>query len=227
MCGHCYSGQITRRGILQIGGAGFAGLALGAAPLQTVAADGPSTGLTPDEALSVLKTGNGRYVDNPELCSLDLARQRESTAKHQAPWASIVSCADSRVPPELIFGGHGIGELFVARNAGNLIYTATLGTLVLAHTSCGAVKAACEVVTDNATYPGAISRMIEPIIPAAIAARDQAGDFVENTARESARRTAVRLAGTGPLLANFVAAGKVKIAAAIYDLKSGIVSYVD
>jgi hypothetical protein len=85
------------------------------------AAEGAPTTLTPDEALDELKTGNARYVSHPELCTIDLAEQRDTVAAHQAPWASIISCADSRVPPELIFGGHGVGELFVARNAGNLV----------------------------------------------------------------------------------------------------------
>jgi carbonic anhydrase len=127
--------------------------------------------LSPDEALAALKSGNERYVSHPELCSSDLAQQRSTVAGHQAPWATNIACADSRVPPELIFGGHGVGEIFVARNAGNLVDTATLGTVeysaavlgsplvvVLAHTSCGAVKAACDIVTKNATYPGAIAR---------------------------------------------------------------------
>ena len=161
-------------------------------------------------------------------------------AAHQAPWASIISCADSRVPPELIFGGHGVGELFVARNAGNLVDTATLGTVeygaavlgsplivVLAHTSCGAVKAACDVVTKNATYPGAIGPMIDPILPAAIAVRSEAGDFVDNAAKESARRTAKRLTTASTLLAGLAGAGKLKILAAIYDLKTGVVTYID
>ena len=159
---------------------------------------------------------------------------------HQAPWATIISCADSRVPPELIFGGHGIGDLFVARNAGNLVDTATLGTVeygaavlgsplivVLAHTSCGAVKAACDVVTKNATYPGAIGPMIGPILPAALAVRDNPGDFVNNTAKESAKRTAGRLTAASTLLTGLADAGKLKIAAAIYDLETGLVTYLD
>ena len=88
-------------------------------------------------------------------------------------------------PPELIFGGHGVGELFIARDAGNLVDVGTLGTIeygaavlgsplivILAHTACGAVKAACDIVTKNATYPGVIGRMIEPIVPAALAVRN-------------------------------------------------------
>ena len=231
---------LGRRDVLRLGAAGLVAIGLGGAPWSARAADGPPTTLTPDEALNALKTGNARYVSHPELCTIDLAEQRDTVAAHQAPWASIIFCADSRVPPELIFGGHGVGELFVARNAGNLVDTATLGTVeygaavlgsplivVLAHTSCGAVKAACDVVTKNATYPGAIGPMIDPILPAAIAARSEAGDFVNNTAKESARRTAKRLTVGSTLLAGLAGAGKLKIVAAIYDLETGVVTYID
>jgi carbonic anhydrase len=239
MCGNCESGGIGRRDILKFGVVGVAALALGGSG-RAFAAEGAPTALSPDQALAALKSGNERYVSDPQLCSLDLAKQRSAVAGHQAPWASIISCADSRVPPELIFGGHGLGELFVARNAGNLVDTATLGTVeygaavlgsplivVLAHTSCGAVKAACDVVTKNATYPGAIGPMIDPILPAALAARNEPGDFVDNAAKESAKRTAARLTAASTLLASLAGSGKLKIAAAIYDLETGAVSYLD
>ena len=161
-------------------------------------------------------------------------------AAHQAPWATIISCADSRVPPELIFGGHGVGELFIARDAGNLVGVETLGTIeygaavlgsplivILAHTACGAVKAACDVVTKNATYPGVIGRMIAPIVPAALAVRNDPGDFVDNAAKESAKRTAAKVPSLSPIVGDLVGAGKVKIAAAIYDLQTGVVTYLD
>ena len=239
MCGNCGSGGVGRRDFLKFGGAGLAALALGGAGSSARAADGPATTLSPDEALAALKTGNARYVSYPQLCSIDLAGQRAAAAAHQAPWATIIRCADSRVPPELIFGGHGVGELFVARNAGNLVDAATLGTVeygaavlgsplivVLAHTNCGAVKAACDVVLNNATYPGAIGPMIEPILPAALAARGEPGDFVDNAARRSARRTAARLTAASPLIAGLAGEGKLKIAAAIYDLETGVVAYL-
>src|SRR5580765_5969491 len=197
---------IGRRDLLKFGAAGVVALGFGGVSRQARAAEGAPTALSPDEALAQLKAGNKRYVSHPELCSIDLAAQRSAVAGHQAPWATVISCADSRVPPELIFGGHGVGELFVARNAGNLLDTATLGTVeygatvlgsplivVLAHTSCGAVKAACDVVAKNATYPGAIGPMIQPILPAALAARDDPGDYVNATAKLSAKRTAGRL----------------------------------
>ena len=81
--------------------------------------------LSPADALAALKWGNERFVSHPELCSVDLAQSRSDVAGGQAPWATIISCADSRVPPELIFGGHGVGELFVSRDAGNLVDIAT------------------------------------------------------------------------------------------------------
>ncbi len=239
MCSNCKSEGIGRRDFLKFG-AGLVAIGFGGTSWSARAASGPPTALPPDEALAALKSGNERYVSHPELCSIDLAAQRNAVAAHQAPWATIISCADSRVPPELIFGGHGVGELFVARNAGNLVDTATLGTVeygaavlgsplivVLAHTSCGAVKAACEVVTKNATYPGAIGPMIQPILPAAIAVQSEAGDFIDNTAKESARRTARRLTDSSTLLAGLTGDGKLKIVAAIYDLETGRVAYLE
>jgi carbonic anhydrase len=239
MCSICENERDGRRNLLKFGFAGIVALGVEGISRQARAAGGAATALSPGEALAALKAGNERYVSHPELCSIDLAEQRSAVAAHQAPWATIISCADSRVPPELIFGGHGVGELFVARNAGNLVDTATLGTveygaavlgspliIVLAHTSCGAVKAACDVASKNATYPGAIGHMIEPILPAALAVRSRPGDFVNNAAQESARRTAKRLTGS-KLIAGLVGAGKLKIAAAIYDLQTGIVSYLD
>ena len=240
MCINCGNEGIGRRDLLKFGAAGVVALGLGGAPGGPRAAEGAPTALSPDEALAALKSGNERYVSHPELCSADLAESRGAVAGHQAPWATIVGCADSRVPPELIFGGRGVGELFVARNAGNLVDTATLGTveygaavlgspliIVLAHTACGAVKAACDVVTKNATYPGAIGPMIEPIVPAALAVRNDPGDFVNNAAKASAKRTAERLPAASTLIAGLAGAGKVKIAAAIYDLETGVVTYLN
>ena len=144
------------------------------------------------------------------------------------------------MPPELIFGGHGVGELFIARDAGNLVDVGTLGTIeygaavlgsplivILAHTACGAVKAACDIVTKNATYPGVIGRMIEPIVPAALAVRNDPGDFANNAAKESAKRTAANCPTVSTIVADLVGAGKVKIVAAIYDLQTGVVTYLD
>jgi len=240
MCDRDAKDEIGRRRLLQAGAAGIAALGMSGVLRPARAAKGAASALSPDEALAKLKEGNARYVRDPKLCSFDLAEQRRSVAAHQAPWATVVSCADSRVPPELIFGGRGVGELFVARNAGNLVDTGALGTVeygaavlgspllvVLAHTACGAVKAACDVVARNATYPGAIGPMIEPIVPAALAVRNESGDFVNNAARESAKRTAARLTASSSLLAGLASDGKLKVAAAIYDLETGKVAFLD
>ncbi len=142
------------------------------------------------------------------------------------------------MPPELLFGGKGVGELFIARNAGNLADTSVLGTLeygaavlgsplivVLGHEKCGAVAAACDVVTKNATYPGSIGPMIEPIVPAALATKDKGGDFVANTIRESAIRTAKRIVAASPIIGEMVKTGKVMVVAAHYSLSDGKVDF--
>ncbi len=240
MCVNCRNDGIGRRDLMKFGLSGAIALGLGGAPLAARAAEGAPTALSPGEALAALKAGNARYVSHPELCSVDLAASRAAVAGHQAPWATIVSCADSRVPPELIFGGHGVGELFIARDAGNLVSVETLGTIeygaavlgsplivILAHSACGAVKAACDVVTKNATYPGVIGRMIAPIVPAALAVRNDPGDFVDNAAKESAKRTAGKVPSLSRIVGDLVGAGKVKVTAAIYDLDTGVVTYLD
>jgi carbonic anhydrase len=240
MCINCESNGIGRRDLMKFGAVAAIALAAGGAPPAARAAEGAPTALSPQEALAQLKAGNERFVSHPELCTVDLAQSRSDVAGHQAPWATIVACADSRVPPELIFGGHGVGELFIARDAGNLVDVGTLGTIeygaavlgsplvvVLAHTACGAVKAACDIVTKNATYPGVIGRMIEPIVPAALAVRNEPGDFADNSAKESAKRTAANLPTVSKIVSDLVDSGKVKIVPAIYDLQTGVVTYLD
>ncbi len=240
MCINCGSDGIGRRDLMTFAAAAAIALAAGSVSLAAHAAEGAPTSLSPQDALARLKAGNERFVSHPELCTVDLAQSRSAVAGHQAPWATIIACADSRVAPELVFGGHGVGELFVARDAGNLVGVETLGTIeygaavlgsplivILAHTACGAVKAACDIVTKNATYPGVIGRMIEPIVPAALAVRNEAGHFADNTAKESAKRTAANLPTVSKIVSDLVGAGKVKIVAAIYDLQTGVVTYLD
>ena len=237
MCDRCEDRMIDRRRLFAVAGLGLAAAGLGIAPAH--AAGGEKTSLTPDQALAALKAGNARYVSNPQVCVADLAKRRGSLTGHQAPWAVIVGCADSRVPPELLFGGLGLGELFVARNAGNLVDTATMGTVeygaehlgaplvvVLGHAKCGAVAAACEVATKNTKLPGSMGPMVAPIVPIAKAVQGKPGDFVDNTVRESARRTAERLATASPILSHLVKDKKLEIVAARYDLDGGKVEFL-
>ena len=187
MCVACQNFALPRRTFLALVAASAAAAAtLGGRAL----AAGATTSVTPDEALARLKAGNGKFVDAPQLCAADLTKQRDAIAKAQTPWATIVGCADSRTPPELVFGGVGLGELFVARNAGNMADTATMGTIeygaaelgipliiVLGHQRCGAVAAACSVVEKHAKFPGSIGPMVAAIVPAGTRGSWQARRF--------------------------------------------------
>ena len=233
MCDICGRQPVGRRKFLAVAGSLAAG-AVVTATGQAWAAGGPTTSVTADQALANLKSGNDKYVKAPEVCSADLAKRRTDVATSQTPWATIVSCSDSRVPPELLFGGLGVGELFVARNAGNMVDTATMGTIeygaavlgvplivVLGHDRCGAVQAACDVVIKKATFPGSIGPMVKAIVPAATAVKGQPGDFVDNAVRESAKRTALMIATKSKIVSDLVKAGKVKVVAARYHLDDG------
>lgn len=238
MCKLCDSQVMGRRQFMALGGAALAAGGSLFAWDRAFAAD-ETTSVTVDQALANLKAGNSKYVKEPQVCAVDLATSRASVSGNQVPWATILSCADSRVPPELLFGGLGVGDLFIARNAGNMaVDTATMGTIeygaavlgtpiimVLGHERCGAVVAACDVVTKKARFPGSIGPMVEAIVPAAEAVKGKPGDFVDNAVRENARRTAARI-GRSKIVAGLVKAGKVKIVAARYDLKDGAVEYL-
>jgi carbonic anhydrase len=241
MCDICSQRAIGRRQFLALAGSGLAaGGLLFRVGEAAAAASGPTTSVTADEALANLKSGNEKYVTAPEVCATDLTKRRADVVNSQKPWATILSCADSRVPPELLFGGLGVGELFVARNAGNMaVDSATMGTIeygaavlgvplivVLGHERCGAVVAACDVVTKKATYPGSIGPLVKAIVPAAMAVKGKPGDFVDNAVRESARRTAARIASKSKIVADLIKAGKVKVVAARYDLDEGKVEYL-
>jgi carbonic anhydrase len=236
MCEQCREFTPGRREFLSLLTASIAATALGA---QYAFAAGATTGVTADEALAKLKAGNEKFVSAPQLCATDLSRQRENVAEAQTPWATIITCSDSRVPPELLFGGLGVGELFVARNAGNMVDTATMGTIeygaehlgiplivVMGHERCGAVAAACEVVEKHTKLPGSIGPMVNAIVPAAMAVRGKPGDFVENTVRESAKRTAMKVATKSQIVSHLIKENKVKVLAAHYDLDDGRVEFL-
>jgi carbonic anhydrase len=182
MCNRCEKREIDRRSLLGLAGLGMAAAGFGVGIRSAAAAAGKKASLSPDQAVAALKEGNARFVADPQACVMDLAKRRSDVATHQAPWATIVGCSDSRVAPELLFGGVRPGELFVARNAGNMVDTATMGTVeygaehlgsplivVLGHERCGAVEAACDVVAKKAKFPGSIGPMVKPIVPAAVA----------------------------------------------------------
>ncbi len=196
--------------------------------------------ITADEALALLRTGNRDFLnDAPSRAPVDReARLRLATG--QRPFAAYVSCSDSRVPPELLFG-RGLGELFIVRNAGNTLDTTALGSLefavavlevplivVMGHEACGAVDAAMTVVRDNRRYPGNIGKMIEPIIPAVLEARRDAPDDLSAAVRQNVRRvTRLLREEASPLLLAPQTEGKLKVVGAYYHLSSGEVDFFD
>jgi carbonic anhydrase len=201
--------------------------------------DGKST-LTADQVLDLLRQGNQAFVQN-EMALPDFSEARRlELAGGQAPFCACVSCSDSRVPTELLFG-RGLGELFIIRNAGNTIDTTAMGSLeyavaelgvplvvVMGHQSCGAVKAAMSVVNKNTRFPGHIDDMIEPIIPAVLEARTQEGDALENAIKQNVRRVVRNLREeSGPLLMAPLSEGRLKIAGAYYSLATGEVDFFD
>jgi carbonic anhydrase len=196
--------------------------------------------MTPDQALAALKEGNDKFITDSPVRAVQGRERRLEIARGQAPFAVLVSCSDSRVPPELLFG-RGLGELFIIRNAGNTVDTTALGSiqyavaelgvplvLVLGHERCGAVDGAVKVVKENASFPGSIGQMIEPIVPAVIKAQGQPGDLLDNAVRENVRRVVNRLrTAAEPILIEPLKAKKLRIVGARYDLDDGDVDFFD
>ncbi len=196
---------------------------------------------TPDEALQRLIDGNAAFVEDRPV-SPDVSRERRLELAHgQQPFATLVGCSDSRVGPEQLFGA-GLGELFIVRTAGNNVDTAGMGSIeysvmalkvplivVLGHEKCGAVAAAVEVVTNDVRFPGSIGRMIEPIIPAVIAANRDLGDedLVSRAVEENVRRMVERLQTySEPMLLEPQQAGTLKVVGAVYKLSTGRVHWL-
>jgi len=236
----------TRRTFL--GGLGAAGAAtlVGNSAAMAQDSDGgmtpapPATELTPRQALDLLREGNAAFLRGEQTRVLTSAQRRLDLARGQSPFAAYVTCSDSRVPPELLFG-RGLGELFIIRNAGNTVDTVALGSIeyavaqlktplvvVMGHESCGAVDAATKVATENATFPGSIGPMVEPIIPAVLSARNEPGDLLDNSVRANVRRVVNQLRNqTDPLLLEPQREGRLWVVGAYYDLDEGAVDFFD
>ena len=185
--------------------------------------------LNGDEALQKLLAGNQRYVTNGVLHPDQSPERRTELAKAQAPFAIILTCADSRVSPEIVFD-QGLGDLFVLRNAGNVLDDHTIGSMeyavehlhtplivVMGHEKCGAVSAAVA----GGEAPGHLQSVVDALEPAVEQTKGQAGDPVDNAVRANAQRMAGILTHVEPILSEAIKAGKLKVVAARYDLDSG------
>lgn len=194
--------------------------------------------LTPDMVIESLKEGNKRYMNN-ELTTRDHSKQIRKTTKGQFPEAVILSCIDSRVPVEDIFD-KGIGDLFVARVAGNFENVDILGSLeysckvagsklimVLGHEHCGAVKAAVDGVE-----LGNITPMLEKIKPA-VQSIEYEGEktsknpeFVHMVCQSNVKNTIEQIRAKSPILKEMEDNGEIKIVGAVYDLDDGLVEFL-
>ncbi len=197
--------------------------------------------LTPADALTLLREGNARFAAGTTL-RRDLTEQIAVTRGGQHPFAAVLGCIDSRVPPELIFDT-GLGDVFSARVAGNIVDDALLGSLefatqvagaraivVLGHTECGAVKGACDGV--HLGHLGAVLGAIAPAVAASRADVPAPHDatnpaFVAHVTETNVRLQAKALTARSPILAKRVGDGQLVIAPALYDVGSGQVRFLD
>ena len=187
-------------------------------------------------ALKTLKDGNERYRTDRDEHPRNDAAYRATLADGQRPFASILTCSDSRVPPELVFD-QGLGDLFVIRVAGNIVDDAVLGSLefaslqlgvqlivVMGHRNCGAVAAAVDNV--NVSGPdvvGHIDALVESIRPAALA---DGSHSYESCARTNAIMVADKIRTSEPVLSGLVSEG-IQVVAAYYDVETGHVEWLD
>src|SRR6266576_575322 len=196
--------------------------------------DQPS--VAPAEAISKLKEGNGRYTSGNVQHPGQTAERRTELAKTQHPFAAIVSCSDSRVPPEIVFD-QGIGDLFIVRVAGNVINDEGLGSieytvdhlgtrliLVLGHQRCGAVDAARETIAAKGKAPGHIQSLVTAIKPAVEAT---AKEDLDATIKANVKHVVQALRSSTPILKAEVDSGKIQVIGGYYSLDTGAVIFLD
>ncbi|WP_315725736.1 MULTISPECIES: carbonic anhydrase [unclassified Bradyrhizobium] len=240
MCALCEtkSPALSRRRLLGSGAGLLAAATLGAGTAWAKDANKDAkqpvpNAISADEALKRIMDGNARYAAG-NLDNKDFSAGRAARATAQYPIAAIVSCADSRVAPELVFD-QAPGELFVVRVAGNFVNDDGLASLeygvkflgiplvlVLGHSGCGAVDATIKVLKDGTKLPGHLPELVnalKPGVEAAIARKPQ--DLLAEATKENVRHNVQRLSKAKPIVSSMVADGKVKIIGGVYDIESG------
>ena len=184
-----------------------------------------------------LEEGNARYAAGRPL-RVDHSRRRETVAPAQMPFAIVLGCSDSRVPPEILFD-QGLGDIFTIRVAGNIADDHAIGSMeyavehfatplivVLGHERCGAVAATVDAVAANATGPAHIASIIAAIRPAVVATRGMHGNPLENAIGQNIRRTVAQLRASRPVLEDAVGNNRLTIIGAEYHLRSGRVRFM-
>jgi len=197
----------------------------------------PENVLTPEAALERLMAGNDRYVAGLST-PLNFKDERAALAKGQNPYASILSCADSRVSPEFCFDEQR-GDLFVARVAGNYLTTDFVATLeyaaavlhtplimVLGHESCGAIKAAIDASDNSTQFPGHIQSIASALAPAVRAIDKQSKNRIDDVVKMNVIQNVKELKKQTPILSRLVAEKKLLVVGGVYNLKTGKVDMV-
>ncbi len=192
---------------------------------------------TPQEALDLLLAGNHRWVSGNVSRPHQSSDRRQALAEGQAPYATIFSCTDSRVPPELVFDS-GLGDLFVVRTAGSTVDELVLGSIeyalralatplivVLGHSSCGAVQATIAALQSGDPAPGHIASIVEGLEPAYEVAAQQPGDLPDSMMRAQTTLTVELLRNDRPLREQ-IEAGTLMVVGGRYDLASGQVDII-
>jgi len=236
----------SRREFLTIVGTTVAGLTLVGRNLvhpESTPSAPPQPKVKPDgeAVLRDLLEGNARFVEGQLTGPRRKPEDFSSLAEGQYPEAVIVSCADSRVPPEILFD-QGVGDLFVVRIAGNVVAgtgdvvkgsieyaVAELSVpliMVLGHSNCGAVKTAIKHIDAHDALPGAINGLVNLIKPAVTAVQGKEGDKLDNAIRANVEADVEQLKTLEPIVAKAVSQGKVKVVGATYDLQSGRVTVI-
>jgi carbonic anhydrase len=230
-------GVMKKRRVITRTALALAALAVGCGP----ALASGSPGITADLALQKLMEGNKNYVEQKMTNqNMSSSKVRESLADGQKPYAVILSCSDSRVPPEIVFD-KGLGEIFIIRVAGNVADPIVLGSIeyavehlgtplvmVLGHERCGAVTAAVEA---NGRGEGNIGAIVKAIAPAVASAKkeNKAGDkasLIETAVDDNIRIVEADLMRKSYIISHLVTEGRVKIVGAKYDLDDGKVSLI-
>ena len=196
--------------------------------------------LTPISALDILKEGNKRFVNNLKA-NRNLLQQANETSDGQHPFAIILSCIDSRTSAELIFD-QGLGDIFSARIAGNIVNEDILGSMefackvagskiivVLGHTKCGAVKGACDHVE-----MGNLTALLSKIQPAVYDEktvtenRDSSNsEFVEKVSAINVKRTVTAIMDRSPILKEMILNGEIGIVGGVHDINNGEVTFFE
>lgn len=216
------------------------GLALVIGALNTLWAASEGPGVSPDQALEMLKKGNARYLaGKQEHPHQDFGRRELTAEKGQHPFATVLSCSDSRVPVEILFD-RGVGDIFVIRVAGNVANVDEVASIeysadhlntpllvVLGHTHCGAVQA----VAENADVHGNISTLVKSIVPAVAKARQKnptaTGEVLVNEAVKANVWQAIEdLFKISPITRKNVKDGKLKVLGAVYDIDTGAITWL-